>query len=104
MIGREKYLRTNAVRSTTVGRFASGWNTHLPMLITADARLDTKGRLRFQLGREDVPVSPRLRFSFMVNTDKEYMAGLRYVVTKYISASTHYDSDMGYGAGLTFTY
>ncbi|MDB5112339.1 MAG: copper oxidase [Mucilaginibacter sp.] len=84
--------------------FCIGLEYTLPLLITADARLDTKGRLRFQLGREDVPVSARLRFSFMVNTDKEYMAGLRYVVTKYISASTHYDSDMGYGAGLTFTY
>lgn len=84
--------------------FCIGFAYTLPLLITADARLDTKGRLRFQLGREDVPVSARLRFSFMVNTDKEYMAGLRYVVTKFISASTHYDSDMGYGAGLTLTY
>jgi FtsP/CotA-like multicopper oxidase with cupredoxin domain len=76
----------------------------LPMLVKADARLDSKGRLRFQLGREDVPVSPRMRFSFMANTDKEYMAGLRYVTTKYFSLSTHYDSDMGYGAGITVTY
>ena len=54
--------------------------------------------------QEDVPVSRRLRFSMMINTDKEYMAGLRYIATKYISLSTHYDSDMGLGAGLTFTY
>jgi hypothetical protein len=40
----------------------------------------------------------------MINTDKEYMAGLRYIATKYISVSTHWDSDMGVGAGLTFTY
>jgi hypothetical protein len=84
--------------------FCIGVAYTLPLLIIADARLDTKGQLRFQLGREDVPVSARLRFSFMVNTDKEYMAGLRYVVTKYFSASTHYDSDMGYSAGLTLTY
>lgn len=32
------------------------------------------------------------------------VAGLRYIVTKYISISSHYDSDMGLGAGLTFTY
>lgn len=84
--------------------FCIGLEYTLPMLITADARLDTKGRIRFQLSREDVPVSPRMRLTFMVNSDKEYMAGLRYVMTKYISASTHYDSDMGYGAGITFTY
>ena len=76
----------------------------LPMLVTADARLDTRGKLRFQLTREDLAVTSRLRFSFMVNTDKEYMAGLRYIITKYIGISTHYDSDMGYGAGLTFNY
>lgn len=76
----------------------------LPMLVTAEARLDSKGKLRFQLMREDVPLTSRLRFNFMANTDKEYMGGFRYIVTKYFSLSTHYDSDMGYGAGLTITY
>jgi len=66
--------------------------------------MDTDGKLRFQLMREDLPVSKRLRFNFMVNTDKEYMAGLRYAVTKYLSLSSHYDSDMGIGAGITVTY
>lgn len=76
----------------------------LPMLLRADARLDTEGKLRVQMGREDIPLTSRLRMNFMVNTDKEYMAGLRYIATKYISFSTHYDSDMGVGAGLTITY
>ena len=76
----------------------------LPMLCIADFRVDGNGKFRFQLSREDVPVTNRLRFSTMINTDKEYMAGLRYIVTKYISISSHYDSDMGLGAGLTFTY
>jgi CopA family copper-resistance protein len=76
----------------------------LPMLVTAEARLDSKGKLRFQLMREDVPLTSRLRFNFMANTDREYMGGFRYIVTKYFSLSTHYDSDMGYGAGLTITY
>jgi FtsP/CotA-like multicopper oxidase with cupredoxin domain len=76
----------------------------LPMLLTADARIDGNGRFRFQLSREDIPVSPRLRFAWMVNTDKEYMAGFRYILGKYISLSTHYDSDMGVGAGITLTY
>lgn len=76
----------------------------LPMLIMAEARVDSKGKFRFQLMREDIPVTPRLRLNFMGNTDKEYMAGLRYIITKYFSLSTHYDSDMGYGAGITLTY
>jgi hypothetical protein len=76
----------------------------LPMLVTAEARLDSKGKFRFQLMREDMPLSKRLRLNVMGNTDKEYMAGLRYIVTKYFSFSTHYDSDMGYGGGITLTY
>lgn len=76
----------------------------LPMLFIADMRVDGNGKLRFQLSREDVPVTSRLRFNIMLNTDKEYMAGLRYILGKYISLSTHYDSDMGLGAGIVFTY
>lgn len=76
----------------------------LPMLFIADARIDGDGKFRFQFSREDVPITKRLRFSIMINTDKEYMAGFRYITTKYISLSTHYDSDMGLGAGITFTY
>lgn len=84
--------------------FCAGFQYTLPMLINADARIDTKGKFRFQLGREDVPLTSRLRFNFMANTDKEYMTGFRYIVTKYVSLSTHYDSDMGVGAGLTIIY
>lgn len=76
----------------------------LPMLVKLDARLDTDGRIRVQLGREDIPLASRLRGSFYWNTDKEYMAGMRYILTKYLSVSSHYDSDMGWGGGLTITY
>ena len=76
----------------------------LPTLTVADLRIDGNGKLRFQLSREDIAVTPRLRLGWMINTDKEYMAGFRYIVGKYISLSTHYDSDMGLGAGVTFTY
>lgn len=84
--------------------FHVGIEYTLPMLILADASLDTQGKVRFQLSREDVPVTKRLRFKFMVNTDKEYMAGFRYIVTRAFSVSTHYDSDMGVGAGITLSY
>ena len=76
----------------------------LPFLFTLDGRVDGKGNLRLQLGREDIAVTSRLRFSLMANTDKEYMAGFRYILTRYIGLSTHYDSDMGFGAGVTVNY
>lgn len=82
----------------------AGFQYTLPMLIVAEARIDSKGKLRFQLKREDIPITRRLRFNFMANTDKEYMAGFRYIVTRYFALSTHYDSDMGFGAGITLSY
>ncbi|MEO7046147.1 MAG: hypothetical protein ABI091_12630 [Ferruginibacter sp.] len=75
-----------------------------PLLVVADFRIDGQEKLRFQLSREDVPVTSRLRFNWMINTDKEYTAGFMYIITKYISASTHYDSDMRFGVGATFNY
>jgi hypothetical protein len=41
---------------------------------------------------------------FMVNTDKEYMAGFKYIVGKNMGITTHYDSDMGIGVGLNLNY
>ena len=76
----------------------------LPTMTIADLRIDGKGKFRFQLSREDIPLTSRLRLSVMWNTDKEYMAGFRYITTKWLALSTHYDSDMGYGAGVTLTY
>ena len=35
----------------------------------------------------------------MVNTDKEYMAGLQYIVIKYFSLTTHFDCYIGLGNG-----
>jgi CopA family copper-resistance protein len=84
--------------------FVVGVQYTLPMLLVADARVDGDGKFRFQLGREDVPISNRLRFNFMVNTDKEYAAGFRYILRKWLALSTHYDSDMGLGAGVTVIY
>ena len=84
--------------------FVAGVAYTLPLLAMADFRVDGDGKFRFQLGRQDIPITSRLRMSMMINTDKEYMAGLRYIATKYISVGTHYDSDMGIGAGIVVTY
>jgi len=81
-----------------------GFNYTLPMLVRFQTEIFTDGIVRLQLMREDIPLTKRLRFSFMVNTDKEYMAGLNYILNRNFSVRTHYDSDMGFGAGLTFSY
>ncbi|MET6991677.1 multicopper oxidase domain-containing protein [Sediminicola arcticus] len=76
----------------------------LPMLVKLQGEIFSDGNVRFQLMREDIPISPRIRWAFMVNTDKEYMTGLKYIVTRNMGISTHYDSDMGVGFGATISY
>ncbi|HRH68221.1 MAG TPA: multicopper oxidase domain-containing protein [Flavobacteriales bacterium] len=93
-------------RNTKNGRHVGhiGLQYVLPMLFLLDTRIDTEGRLRAQLMREDIPVSPRIRLDLMGNSDLEYMAALRYVLDKSWALRTHYDSDMGFGVGLSVTY
>ena len=81
-----------------------GFDYTLPMLVIFQAEVYHNGDVRFQLMREDIPVSKRLRAGFMVNTDKEYMADLRYIINKNMGIRTHYDSDMGFGVGLLVNY
>jgi CopA family copper-resistance protein len=85
-------------------QFSLGTAYTLPMLVILQTEIYHDGNVRVQLMREDIPISKRLRFSFMLNTDKEYMAGFKYIIGKNISLTTHYDSDMGFGAGLTLNY
>ena len=81
-----------------------GFNYTLPLLIIAQAEVYHDGNIRFQLQREDIPLSKRLRMAFMVNTDKEFMGGLKYIVGKNMGITTHYDSDMGIGFGVNLNY
>jgi CopA family copper-resistance protein len=76
----------------------------LPMLVKLQAEVYHDGNVRLQLMREDIPLAKRLRMSFMVNTDKEYMVGGKYILSRFWALSSHYDSDMGFGAGVTFAY
>ncbi|QQL50389.1 multicopper oxidase domain-containing protein [Mucilaginibacter ginkgonis] len=107
------YQKISAPEKTLLGQVSNKNNRHtviaglaytLPMLFVADARIDGNGKVRLQLGREDIPVTSRLRLNLVGNTDREYTAGLLYIVTKSFSFSAHYDSDMGLGGGLTLTY
>ena len=76
----------------------------LPFFLQTDFRIDHTGKLRFQVSRHDLALTSRLRLDVMWNTDMEYEAGLRYIITKRWSASANYDSHFGAGAGVTFTY
>ena len=81
-----------------------GFDYTLPMLVIFQAEVYHNGDVRLQLMREDIPISKRVRAGFMVNTDKEYMADLRYIINKNMGIRTHYDSDMGFGVGLSVNY
>ncbi|SHI90625.1 multicopper oxidase family protein [Flavobacterium terrae] len=83
---------------------SAGASYVLPFLATVQGEVFSDGNVRFQLMREDIPLSKRLRMAFMINTDKEYMGGFKYIMNRYSALSTHYDSDMGFGFGLTLNY
>lgn len=84
--------------------FSAGFAYTLPMLIRFQAEVYHDGTVRLGLMREDIPLSKRLKGGFMVNTDKEYMLDLRYILTRNLGIRGHYDSDMGYGIGLSVNY
>ena len=84
--------------------FSAGLEYTMPMLIKAQAEVFTDGNFRLQFERMDIPVSKRLRMNLMWNTDKEYMAGFRYIIARNFGITTHYDSDMGIGFGVNLNY
>ena len=81
-----------------------GFMYTLPMLVNFQAEVYHDGIVRLSLMREDIPISKRIRAGFMVNTDFEYMAELKYIINKNMVIRTHYDSDMGFGVGLSLNY
>lgn len=76
----------------------------LPMLVNFQAEVYHDGIVRLSLMREDIPITKRLRAGFMVNTDREYMTELKYIINKNVGIRTHYDSDMGWGFGISINY
>ena len=84
--------------------FHVGVQYTLPWLMVLDGSVDHHGYFRMQLSRDEIPLTPRLRANFMLNSDREYSFGGKYILTKLFSISSHYDSDMGWGAGITLTY
>ena len=96
------FSQTNTKDNRT--QVSLGINYTLPMLIIAQAEVYQDGNVRLQLMREDIPITKRLRAGFMINTDKEYMVDFRYILNKNMGIRTHYDSDMGFGVGLSLNY
>lgn len=76
----------------------------LPWLVVLDSRIDTYGRVRFQLERENIALTARLRMNMMVNTEVEYAFGLRYILLPYLSVSANYNSEMKFGAGVQLNF
>lgn len=85
-------------------QFSVGAAYTLPLLVILQGELYHDGNARLQLMREDIPISPRIRAGFMINTDREYMADMRYIFDKNISGRIHYDSDMKFGVGVSLNY
>lgn len=76
----------------------------LPFLINVEGRIDHRGNFRIEVQREDIPLTTRTRLDFYWNTDKEYGVNARYIIAKYLAVSANYDSDYGWGAGLSIIY
>jgi len=106
--GPDNYIERNIFKQYNTKdnriQMSMGFNYVLPMLTTFQAEIFGTGYVRLQLMREDIPLSKRLRGSFMINSDKEYMAGMRYIFTRNTALGVHYDSDMGAGFGLVLSY
>lgn len=100
----EKNLFGQTNKKDNRSALSLGVNYTLPMLVIIQTEVYLDGIVRLQLMREDIPLSKRIRAAFMVNTDKEYMIGLGYILNRFMRIRTHYDSDMGLGVGLTLNY
>ena len=81
-----------------------GFRYTLPMLFVAEARVNTSGRIRLQLEREDISLTNRLRMGLKVNTDKEYDIGLNYIVSSWCNVTAVYNSELKWGAGVRLIY
>ena len=76
----------------------------LPLFFQTDLRISQKGRARFMIGRQDIPLTSRLRLGVSYNTDKEYQIGSSYILGRNFALSANYDNQYGFGGGLTLIY
>jgi FtsP/CotA-like multicopper oxidase with cupredoxin domain len=90
-----------------VERGIAGISYLLPGNFLSRAWIDTDGGARVALDRE-LMLTPRLGIFGEVEYDTREkwssQAGLSYILTEYLSATTLWDSDYGFGAGLTIRF
>jgi len=102
--GQEKNAFGQTNKKDNRSAVSLGFIYTLPMLVNFQAEVYHDGIVRLSLIRKDIPISKRIRAGLMVNTDKEYLAELRYIINKNMGIRTHYDSDMGFGIGFSLNY
>lgn len=74
------------------------------MFVQSELRMDHLGNVRFQLSRNDIPLTRRLRLSLTGNTDQEYNIDFDYNIGKRLFIHGSYDSDYKFGKGLTINW
>ena len=88
-------------------RLIAGVSYLLPGNFLTQAWIDDDGEARIMLDRE-LMLTPRLGIfgetEYDTREDWSYQAGLSYILTQSISATTLWDSSYGFGAGLTLRF
>jgi len=75
----------------------------LPFWIDFQAYIDTTGHYRIS-GGSQIQITKRLQFNWEVNTDPEVDVQLQYRLTKLLGLVASYNTDFGYGGGITLNF
>ncbi len=88
-------------------RVFTGVSYRLPYMLQTDVAVDSEGDFRFGLGRE-FQLTPRLSLyghvQYDTNTEWELEGGASYLLNKQFSLTSAWNSDHGFGAGLSFRF
>lgn len=88
-------------------RFFGGVRYRLPGLIWTALTLDSEGDARLEMSK-DVQLTQRLSLvgdvQYDTNSLFEWYVGLNYVLTRNFGLTTGYDSDHGFGGGISFRF
>ena len=100
------YRLTNMMGDEEDTAFA-GFTHRLPYMIDFTGTVESNGGLRFGLAKT-LQITDRLstfaRVEYDTAQDWMWMAGANYTLTKKLAFITSYDSDYGFGAGLSFRF
>ncbi|MTI31770.1 multicopper oxidase domain-containing protein [Xanthovirga aplysinae] len=71
----------------------------LPFFISSDLSIDTKLHPLLELSGE-IPLFSRFNLEWSANTDREFQAGIDYVISRNLSLVGNYSTEFGWGGGL----